>query len=187
MGVETEIKIRIESIEDFIGRVLSHGAARVSERCLEDNILFDFPDDRLKLSRCILRVRSVGGRGVLTYKGAPRPDGIFKSREELETGIENPETAVEILGLIGMRQRFRYQKYRREFALDGIHVAVDETPVGNYAELEGAEGDILKLAKKLGVAESRFIRKSYHALYLDYCSERGVTPQSMMFLQENAE
>jgi adenylate cyclase class 2 len=181
MGVETEIKIRIESAEDFTRLVLSRGAARVSERSLEDNILFDFPDDRLKLARCILRVRSVDGRGILTYKGAPQPDGIFKSREELETGIENPETAVEILGLIGMQQGFRYQKYRREFALDGVHVAVDETLIGDYAELEGTKDAILNLAEKLGIAESRFIRKSYHALYLDYCREREIKPQSMIF------
>jgi len=181
MATETEVKIRIESIENFIGRVLSYGAVRVSERSLEDNILFDFPDDRLKLARCILRVRSVGGRGILTYKGAPRPDVIFKSREELETGLENPETAIEIFERIGMRRGFRYQKYRQEFALRGVHVAVDETPIGNYAELEGAKDEILDLAGNLGIAKSLFIRKSYHALYLDYCRERAITPQSMVF------
>ena len=181
MGVETEVKIRIESVEDFVRRVLAHGAARVSDRSLEDNILFDFPDGRLGLARCTLRVRSVGGRGVLTYKGAPRPDAVFKSREELETVIETPETAIEILERIGMRQGFRYQKYRREFALDGVHIAVDETPIGSYAELEGTKDGILKLAKKLGIAESLFIRQSYRALYLDYCNERGITPQSMVF------
>jgi len=181
MGVETEIKIRIESVEDFVGLLISHGAERVSERSLEDNIIFDFADSSLKSAHCLLRVRFVGGRGVLTYKGAPRPDGIFKSREELETGIDNPETAIEILGRIGMRQGFRYQKYRREFALDGVHVAVDETPIGNYAELEGTEEEILNLAQELDVAEALFIRRSYHALYLDYCRKRGVSPQSMVF------
>ena len=179
--IETEIKIRIESTEDFIERAVSLGASRVSERSLEDNILFDFPDDRLKYARCMLRVRSVAWRGILTYKGAPRPDVIFKSREELETGVESPETAIEILTRIGMVRRFQYQKYRQEFALDGVHVAVDETPIGNYAELEGTEDEILNLAEKLGVAESRFIRSSYHSLYLDYCREREIAPQSMVF------
>jgi len=181
MGVETEVKIGIESVEAFIERLLSHDAARVSVRSFEDNTLFDFPDESLRLAKCALRVRSVDGRGVLTYKGAPRPDVVFKSREELETGIDNPETAIEILGRIGMKQGFRYQKYRQEFLLGGVQVAVDETPIGNYAELEGAEDEILNMAEKLGVAKSRFINKSYHALYLDYCQERGITPQSMVF------
>ena len=181
MSTETEIKIRIESALDFIGRVLSHGAVRVSDRSLEDNILFDFPDNRLNLAHCILRVRSVGGRGVLTYKGAPRPDGVFKSREELETCIEDPETTIEILERIGMRQGFRYQKYRQEFMFGGVYVAVDETPIGNYAEIEGTEEEILNLAGKLDIEESCFIRLSYYALYLDYCRERGITPQSMIF------
>jgi len=181
MSTETEVKIWIVSAADFIGQALSHGAARLSERSFEDNILFDFQDDRLKLSHCILRVRAVDGRGVLTYKGAPQPDVIFKSREELETGIESAETAIEILGRIGMKQGFRYQKYRQEFSLGGVHVAVDETPIGNYAELEGTEDAILDLAEKLGIAKERFINRSYHALYLDYCRERKITPLSMVF------
>jgi len=181
MSTETEVKIRIESVVDFIAQALSHGATRISERSFEDNILFDFPDDRLKLSHCILRVRSVDGRGILTYKGAPRPDVIFKSREELETNIENPETAIEIFGRIGMRQGFRYQKYRQVFSLGGVHLAVDETPIGNYAELEGTQNDILNLAEKLGIEKALFINRSYHALYLDYCRERGIAPLSMIF------
>jgi len=181
MGVETEVKIRIESAEDFIELARSHRAERVAERSLEDNILFDFPNGSLRLARCVLRVRSINGRGVLTYKGAPLPDVIFKSREELETGVENPETAIEILERIGMKPGFRYQKYRQEFALDGVHIAVDETPIGNYAELEGTEEDILNLARKLGISESRFIRQSYYALYIDHCGERKITPQSMIF------
>jgi len=181
MSVETEVKIHIESVDDFMARVLSYGATHVSGRNLEDNILFDFPDDGLRSAHCILRVRSVDGRGVLTFKGAPRPDSIFKSREELETGIDNPETAIEILERIGMRRRFRYQKYRREFAAGNVHVAIDETPIGNYTELEGTEDEILNLAEKLGVAKSLFIRESYHSLYLDYCRRRGIIPQSMIF------
>jgi adenylate cyclase class 2 len=181
MNIETEVKIELESIGDFVERLLSCGASRISERSFEDNILFDFPDDSLRLKRCVLRVRSVAGRGVLTYKGAPQPDGIFKSREELETGIDNPETVIEIFDRTGMTRTFRYQKYRREFAINNVHVAVDETPIGNYAELEGMEGEILNLAEKLGIAKSLFICKSYHALYIDYCRERGITPQSMIF------
>jgi len=185
MGIETEAKIKIESIDDFVYKALSHGAARVSERSLEDNILFDFPDGGLKLASCMLRVRSVAGRGVLTYKGAPQPNAIFKSREELETGIENPGTAIEIFERIGMTQVFRYQKYRQEFALDGVQIAVDETPIGNYAEFEGTENDILNLAVKLEVETSCFIRKSYHALYLNHCRTRGIAPQSMVFFKGN--
>jgi len=181
MVIETEVKIRIESTEAFIGHVISHGAKRVSERSLEDNVLFDFPDGSLRLARCVLRVRSVAGRGVLTYKGAPMPDVIFKSREELETGVENPETAIAVFERIGLLKRFRYQKYRQEFTLDDVHIAVDETPIGNYAELEGAQDDILSLSAKLDIAESQFISQSYHALYLDYCSERGIAPLAMIF------
>ena len=183
MGTETEIKIRIDDVEMFCGHLSSFGATRVAERSFEDNILLDFQDGRLCREHCVLRIRTVSGKGVLTYKGAPHAEGIFKSREELETEIKEPETALAIVERLGMRQCFRYQKYRQEFELDGMHVAVDETPVGNYAEIEGAEDGILALARKLGIEKSQFIRLSYHALYMEYCRERDLTPHHMLFQQ----
>ena len=181
MATETEVKIRIDDVEMFCDQLSSSGAARVAERSFEDNILLDFPDGRLRREHCILRIRTVSGRGVLTYKGAPRNEGIFKSREELETEIKEPEIALAMVERLGMRQCFRYQKYRQEFEVDGMHVAVDETPVGNYAEIEGTEEGILALARKLGIETAQFIRLSYHALYLEYCRERSINPHNMVF------
>ena len=181
MGTETEIKIRIDDVETFCEHLSSCGATRVSERNFEDNVMLDFPDDRLHRERCVLRIRTVAGKGVLTYKGAPRAEGIFKSREELETEIKDPETAMAIVKRLGMKQSFRYQKYRQEFELNGMHVAVDETPVGDYAEIEGTEAGILALACKLGIETAQFIRLSYHALYVEHCREQGISPQDMVF------
>jgi adenylate cyclase class 2 len=80
-----------------------------------------------------------------------------------------------------MRVTFRYQKYRREFALDEVHVTVDETPIGNYAEFEGSEDGIRALARRMEIEESRFLRLSYYSLYLEYCREAGKVPEFMVF------
>ncbi|MDR1728550.1 MAG: class IV adenylate cyclase [Acidobacteriota bacterium] len=191
MATETEVKIRlgggIAGVEAFCQRLLSAGAECVSERSFEDNVLVDFPDGRLRAAKCALRVRSAGGKGLLTYKGAPVEDSLFKSREELETEVGDPAAALEIVRRIGMAPGFRYQKYRREFALDGTHVAVDETPVGDYAEIEGAQEGILRVARKLGVDASAFIRQSYHALHAAHCRERGVPAGDMVFQKPELE
>jgi len=179
--METEIKIIIQDVGAFCERVLSCGAARLSEREFEDNHLLDFPDERLQKQHCLLRVRFVGGRGVLTYKGAPEPNGLFKSREELETGVEDPALALQMLKLIGMCLRFRYQKYRQEFALDGARIAVDETPIGNFAEIEGTENEILSVARKLDIKESQFMRQSYYTLYAEDCRKKGISQEFMVF------
>ncbi|MDR0843174.1 MAG: hypothetical protein LBP68_07140, partial [Acidobacteriota bacterium] len=60
-------------------------------------------------------------------------------------------------------------------------------PVGDYTELEGTEDGILALAGRLGFAPEQFIRDSYHALYVQYCQERGTPPQQMVFRQTETE
>jgi adenylate cyclase, class 2 len=181
LSVETEVKVKIENIADFCRRLQSLNPIALSSRHFEDNYVLDFPDQKLQTSHCLLRVRFAEGRNILTFKGSPRPDGIFKSREELETKLENGATMLEVLKRIGMRIYFQYQKYRREFELDGVHVAVDETPVGNYAEFEGSEEGIRNLADKMDITESRFLRSSYFSLYLEYCRTKGETPGLMVF------
>ena len=88
MSTETEIKISVSSIENFIEKLRGHNPRVVADRHFEDNRLLDFPDKRLQNAGCIVRIRYAGERSFLTYKGPPEAEGIFKSREELETKLE---------------------------------------------------------------------------------------------------
>jgi adenylate cyclase, class 2 len=181
VSTETEVKIKIDVSEDLCSRLEALSSVCISARHFEDNHLLDFPNEYLNLNHKLLRIRSVEDRGILTYKGPPRPDGVFKTREELETGFENADLTLQILERIGMQVCFRYQKYRREFELDGVHIAVDETPIGNFVELEGAKEAIRSLAEKLGFAESQFMSLSYYDLYLEYCRNMGTAAGFMVF------
>ena len=155
-----------------------------SARHFEDNYLLDFPDQRLKLGQCLIRIRYAQGTAVLTYKGAPLAGGIFKSREELETCLESGPVTLRILEQLGLQIWFRYQKYRQEFELDSVQIAVDETPVGNFAEFEGSEETIESLTNRMGIDSSRFLKFSYYSLYLDHCRQEGKTPDHMIFETE---
>jgi len=181
VSTETEVKIRLEDPVGFCRRLDGLNPGILSARHFEDNHLFDFPDNSLRTGQCLLRVRFAAGECLLTYKGPPRRDGIFKTREELETRVEDAAAILQVLERIGMRVCFRYQKYRREFLVDAVHVAVDETPIGDYAELEGSEEGIRALALKMGIAEDRFLRLSYYGLYLEHCRQKGMAPQCMVF------
>jgi adenylate cyclase, class 2 len=181
LSIETEIKVKIENSEGFCLQLNALNPLVLAERHFEDNYLLDFPDGKLQSGRCLLRIRLVEGCGLLTFKGPPRPDGIFKTREELETGVEDATVMLQVLERIGMSICFRYQKYRREFVLNQVHVAVDETPIGNYVELEGTEDGIRDLAHTMGIAETRFLRLSYYSLYLDHCQKIGKEPAFMVY------
>ncbi len=181
LSTETEIKIRIENPVSFCGQLCDLRSEVISARHFEDNYLLDFPDKTLRFHQSLLRIRFAEDTAILTYKGPPRPEGAFKTREELETRLESGATMFQVLERIGMSVCFRYQKYRQEYALDGVHVAVDETPIGSYAEFEGSEKGIRDLARKIGIAESQFLRSSYYSLYLEYCQQKGVAPQFMIF------
>jgi adenylate cyclase, class 2 len=181
LGTETEIKIRLTDCEDFCRDLQIFDFRVLAKRHFEDNCLLDFPDGKLQMSRCMIRVRHENDRAILTYKGPPNPEGLFKVREELETGIQSGEIALQILERLGMHIWFRYQKYRREFEVEKVTVAVDETPIGNYAEFEGSETAILDLAGKMRIEPSGFLRESYYSLYMGYCEKRGKPPSHMIF------
>lgn len=188
MTIETEVKVEVTDLDGLRLLLGPLQPVLLSPRHFEDNYLFDFPDVRIRTQGCLLRVRLTNDGAVLTYKGASRPGGPFKSREELETALKDGRVAMEILSNIGLQVWFRYQKYREEYAIrvengtaGEVHLALDETPVGSYAELEGAEESIRRLASRLGFSESQLLRDSYYSLYLRHCRERGVTAAHMLF------
>jgi predicted adenylyl cyclase CyaB len=181
VSIETEVKIRIEGLEDFCRRLEALNPGILVAQHFEDNYVFDFSDQSLRSGRCLLRVRLANGKCILTFKGPPRAEGVFKTREEVETRVEDVAALLQILEAIGMHIGFRYQKYRREFALNGVHVAVDKTPIGDFVEFEGSEDGIRSLARGMGIAESQFLRHSYYALYLEHCQKSGQAPRDMIF------
>ena len=188
MAIETEIKIRVLDMEQFRHKLQALNPRVVAARHLEDNVLLDYPDGRLRGRACLMRVRKTPEKETLTFKGPPRPSHLFKSREELETLVASAEVALDIFEQIGMTTWFRYQKYREEYAIplstgggDELHLVLDATPIGNFAELEGSEGGIREVASRLGFTEDQYLRESYYALFLEFCRRRGEKPGDMIF------
>ena len=88
----------------------------------------------------LIRVRLINGRSVLTYKGPAEPSK-YKKRPELEIDLPNGASMEAIFIHMGYRPVFRYEKFRTEYvkrASDSGTVLLDETPVGNFLEIEGS-------------------------------------------------
>lgn len=188
LPLETEIKLKVANL-DAIRRRLRYLRYRVhARRIFESNVVFDTTDRQFQSHGELLRVRRAGHNATLTYKGPGKP-GRHKSREELETSISDADVLEHVLTRLGCQKTFRYEKFRTEYARPdepGI-LTVDETPIGNYVELEGAPDWIDDAARELGFSPSDYVTKSYGTLYLEYCRERGVAPANMLFSRRTGE
>lgn len=178
--VEREIKLRFGSPAEAREAVLRTGATPVRGRRLQEDCLLDSPDQRLHGQRSVLRVRMDQGRSILTYKGPVQPSP-WKLREEREAVVSDGETMLYILERLGFTVWFRYQKYREEFgSLDAI-IALDETPIGTFVEIEGSEKAITEIALALGRTERDYLVDSYRGLYVQHCASTGRTVGDMVF------
>jgi adenylate cyclase, class 2 len=182
---EIEVKIRLSDSTGVRNQILAANAVRLSGRHFEDNLVLDLPDGLLSARQSLLRLRYTSEGGLVTFKGPPEVGSPFKIREELETAVAHPELLLQIFERLGFRVRFRYQKYREEFAIGSggmaVHVALDDTPIGSYVELEGCQDAIRVAAAAIGFREAEFLRDSYYSLYLKHCAERGDMPEYMVF------
>ncbi len=128
----------------------------------------------------VLRVRMETGRAFLTFKGPLQPSAM-KLRDELETMVGDGPLLVRLLGELGFQVGFRYEKYREEFTLNDVIVAVDETPVGTFIEIEGSAEGIRATAAALGRSPGDYLLNSYRTLFVQHCEQRGLAVTQMLF------
>jgi adenylate cyclase class 2 len=178
--LEREIKLRFDDADQARAAVLAAGATPMRGRRLQEDCLLDTADGQLRRQRSVLRIRIESGKSLFTYKGPAQPS-MFKLREELETIVGDGEALLQIFGRLGFEPWFRYQKYREEFAIDDVIVAVDETPVGTFVEIEGGESGIAGMAQALGRRPCDYLLDSYRGLFVRHCEQRGVPVTDMLF------
>jgi len=178
--VEHEIKLIFPSVDEARRAVASAGGELSAARRLLDDQLFDTADAMLRRSRTALRVRRDGDRGLVTWKG-PLQSGLVKSREEIETEVHDPGVLQTVLEALGFRPVFRAQKFREEYALGGTIVAIDDTPMGVFVEIEGPPGYIPTVAGLLGRDDTDFVLESYPALWRRWCDAHGHDIGDMLF------
>ena len=178
--VEREIKLHFNSPDEARAAVLATGATLLRGRRLQEDRLLDSGDGLLRHRTCLLRIRMEAGQSHLTYKG-PLQSSTMKVREELETPVGDGIMLLNLLEELGFHVWFRYQKYREEFAHRDVIVAIDETPVGTFVEIEGNERSITEMAQALGRSPAEYVLDSYRSLFLKYREAHGLAGPDMVF------
>lgn len=161
---ETEVKVRVDDLAALRARLLTMGAMVAKERHLEENALYDFRDRRLSDRNEALRVRRIGRKAFLTFKGAPQKSRKFKIRTEYETEARNGRELVRILQALGFVETVRYEKFRTVLRKGTLTICLDETKAGMFVEFEGERDKIAKMARALDMPKKNWIQKSYLAL-----------------------
>lgn len=178
------MKLKIDKVSIVRQRLLESGFEETGPRTFEENWVYDFKGDPLRKSQSLLRVRHTAGRWVVTFKAPPEPHLRYKIREEFETEVADGEILRSILSHLKMNETFRYQKWRSEFhrrTETSGHVLWDETPIGDFLEIEGEPQWIDQVAAQLGFSAKDYILKSYAVLFLETCAEQRIQSNSMVF------
>jgi len=180
MQREIEIKFRVADLRALNRKLRAAGFRLVTPRTHELNTLYDLPGEILRQRKQLLRIRKYGRTWTLTHKsGTTR--GRHSSRIELETGVADGKKLDLILRALGYTPTFRYEKFRAEWSDGKGHVVVDDTPIGNFCEIEGPSRWIDATAKKLRVTPADYITKNYATLFSDWKLQTKSSATEMTF------
>jgi adenylate cyclase class 2 len=175
---EIEIKFRIENIRTLTRRLRASGFHLVTPRTHEMNTLYDLPGQVLRKRGELLRLRKYGSEWLLTHK-AKGKTGRHKTRVETQTKISDGTKMETIVHTLGFGPIFRYEKFRAQWSDGKGQVVVDETPIGNFGEVEGPSRWIDRAARLLQIQPSDYITSTYADLFFQW-KRRTASPAAEM-------
>jgi adenylate cyclase, class 2 len=180
MPQEIEIKFRVSDLRALRRKLSAAGFRLVTRRTHEMNTLYDLPGEVLRSRNELLRLRKYGPTWTLTHKSGSKRER-HSSRIELESGVADGKQMDAILCALGYAPSFRYEKFRAEWTDGKGQIVTDETPIGNFCEIEGPSRWIDGTAKKLQVSRADYITKNYATLFLEWRCETKSAAQEMTF------
>jgi adenylate cyclase class 2 len=181
---EIELKFCVPDARAFPARAAEAGFAMRTPRTLERNALFDTPDRGLLGQRQVLRMREYGGQWVITHKRPPAHNddsSFYKERLEIETAVSDGEAMGAVFVELGFSPVFRYEKFRTEFHDGNGALVLDETPIGDFAELEGAPEWIDEALERLAIPRDWCFTDSYGRMFLDWKERSSSDVENMTF------
>ncbi len=180
--LETEVKLRLADAAAFRSLLIEHGW-KPDRQVFERNTVFDTPSEELLNSRRLLRIRQIDDRAIITVKLPAVYNGPHKVREEHQFETNDVEQARQVFLGLGYEPAWIYEKRRTTFRKDGENgiVEVDETPIGDFAEMEGEAGWIDRTAQALGFSKADYLVDTYRGLFESWLERTGSDVIHMTF------
>ncbi|MGE3541802.1 MAG: class IV adenylate cyclase [Candidatus Tectimicrobiota bacterium] len=178
---EVEVKFLLDDLSAIRQCLLALGATIHRPRIFEENLLFDTADHNLTQQQRLLRLRR-DQRNLITYKEpASQTDPDFKIRTEYEIEVNDFAQAQLILEKLGFFPTLRYEKYRETLTYQEAEIVLDETPCGNFMEIEAPREVIRSLAAALGLDFTTRIVASYADIFAAVCRTYQLQATDMTF------
>lgn len=184
-GQESEVKIRVDDLDQVRKRIEATGAILDVPSTLEQNLVFDDADGRLVANEQLLRLRRWGDTSLLTFKGPKRMQGAIKIRPEHETVVLDGAATRHLVEALGYRIVKRYEKYREMWSIGPVLVVLDRTPAGDFVELEGPVDDLEPLAAELELDLGDAVSESYLELWEQARAADPSLGEDMVFDQDS--
>jgi adenylate cyclase class 2 len=184
---EIELKFPISDPAALQSRLPKLDFQLQTPRTFEHNILFDTPEHTLRATTQILRIRQYGNLCTVTHKRLPdeaSSDIRYKVRIETETTVADGEALAEIFRQLGYTPAFIYEKFRTEWSHAterSAHLVIDETPIGNYVELEGPPAWIDRTIAELNIDPATCLTDSYGKLFLKWKQRTNSPAEHLTF------
>jgi adenylate cyclase class 2 len=147
-GQELEVKFYLNHPAQLQRRLEALGARLEQPSTHEINLRYDTPALDLTHSGRLLRLRR-DSETRITYKGPGREEGGARLRQELEFVASDFDMAQAVIEALGYSVMLMYEKQRAIYALGEVLVTLDEMPYGNFAEIEGPDGESIQQAANL--------------------------------------
>ena len=176
-----EVELKVRAAHDGVRNRLGDIGAEPSGTVRQIDTYYDHPVRDFAETDEAFRIRLEAGgadgndsRTRVTYKG-PLVDPDSKTREELETEIEDGETMASILEALSFEAAATVEKTRERFRYDGYTITLDSVDgLGEFVEIETGAEEIdpardgaIELLDRLGLNAEDSIRRSYLGLLLD--------------------
>ncbi|MEP6508692.1 MAG: class IV adenylate cyclase [Gemmatimonadales bacterium] len=153
-GVVDDLSARRKQVERAGGK-LSFGGKLIDRRYDSSN------DDLIKRDHVLrLRVYESGGKreGHLDWKGETRYEDGYKVRDEISTGIGDPDTLATMLSNLGFKVIREIEREIFQYSLAGAVVRFERYPrMDDLVEVEGSPDAIERAISMIGLPRPGFI------------------------------
>lgn len=177
-SVEVEAKIELQSCNEVndVTRKLENMGAKKEAQVYEEDIYFQHPCRDFARTDEALRLRVIGERVELTYKGPKTIFGGSKTRAEYTVLLSDLRQAKLILESLGFKPVASVRKRRIYYSYGEVSISVDRVEgLGCFIEveyrgegsIEAATNTINTVIGMLGLTRYKRIYKSYLELILE--------------------